>query len=91
MNKEESTTEMLLVTDREGRIVGAAFPTGEATSERSTALIPLQGQQLHRMEVPAVLATLRGHDLQMVLSQAKMEPTTSRLTLPDIKIIHRDR
>jgi hypothetical protein len=91
MSHAETTIEMLFVTDRDGRVISAAFPVGAEVSRdgHNTTFAPLPGQQIHSVHVPVVLAQLNGHQLHMVLSQARIEPANSRLILPEINIHHR--
>lgn len=74
------STRMLLLTDADGRVIGAAAQGPARPGGHGIAITPLPGQTLHEVDVPAELADLlRGPDAHAVLSRFVVEPAGAAL------------
>lgn len=81
----KSKKTMLLVIDPSGRIVAAAHRDAENSSEMSTGLVPLAGQEVCEVEVPEEITRLRsGHDFHLALAHAKFDRATRKVAFPKI-------
>jgi len=74
--------KMLIITDNEGRIIGAARPANPSSTGPNTAIRPLPGQSIHEADVPDEIAALKsGHLLYQAFTGASFDAATGKLTL----------
>jgi hypothetical protein len=74
--------KMLLITNSDGQIVGAARPATASTTGPNTAIRPLPGQSIHEADVPDEIAGLSsGHLLYQAFMGATFDAATGKLTL----------
>ncbi len=86
MAQKMPTRKMLIVTDGSGRIIAAAHPGSASTKGVNVGITALPGQVIHEVEVPEAVLQLSGRDFHQVISQARMEPGTLKITFPEIRI-----
>ena len=86
MAQKVRTRKMLIVTDESGRIVAAAHPGDASMKGVNVGIVALTGQVIHEVDVPEALSQLSGRDFHQVMSQARMEPGTLKITFPEIRI-----
>ncbi|WP_322750967.1 MULTISPECIES: hypothetical protein [unclassified Frankia] len=83
--------KILVITDVDGRVIAAGH-RGESSAEGlNLAIGPLPGQMFHEVEVPEPVTRLSGHDFHLILSRARLDPATARLTLPRIQVERHDQ
>lgn len=73
--------KMLIVTNNEGRIIGAAHPAAANKTRTNTAIRPLPGQRIYEADVPDEIAHIAsGHLLHQAFVGARFDAATGKLT-----------
>jgi hypothetical protein len=79
-------TKMLIITNNEGRIVGAAYPATPSSTGINTGIRPLPGQRIYEADVPDEIARLpSGHLLHQAFMGASFDAPTGKLTFKALK------
>jgi hypothetical protein len=80
------TRTMLFIIDEQGNVVGAAHKGEGSVAGLNVAVSPRPGQTVLEVEVPEPIARLGGRDFHLFVSQARFEPTTAKLSFPELRV-----
>jgi hypothetical protein len=83
------TRKILVVTDSDGRVVAAANHGESSRSGLRIGIRTLPGQRVYEVEVPEPIARLSARDFHTLISQARFEISSARLSFPELRIERR--
>ena len=76
--------KLVVVTDQQGRVIGAAMPTKEKNMQ--VRMVPLKGQSLHEVELPKNLRSFISRETLTVALEGACLTASGELIMRELKL-----
>jgi hypothetical protein len=76
--------KLVVVTDQQGRVVGAAMPTKE--KDMQVGMVPLEGQSLHEVELPKNLRSFTSPETLTAALDGACLTANGELNIRELKL-----